>query len=87
MTDCLTSHVIASIDLVNVRTAPRTRARAFMDQVERLLLVGTALLKNTILVLCARLAFVERDLAMKTIAGFAHTAGENVAIVFGEVGS
>ena len=81
----LTSHVIASIGLVNVGAAPWTRVRVFTNQVKRLLLVGTSLL-DTGLILRARLALVEWDLADKTVAGFAHAARENVAIVFGEVG-
>jgi hypothetical protein len=83
----LTSHVVASMGLVDVSAAPGTRARAFMNEIERLLLVGTPLLEDMCLILCARLSLVEWDLANKTVAGFAHAAGENVAIIFGEVGS
>jgi hypothetical protein len=50
------------------------------------LLVDTSLLEDTGLILRARLALVEWDLADKTVAGFAHAARENVAIIFGEVG-
>ena len=83
----LTSHLIASIELVNVCAAPRTRARAFVDQIERFLLIGGSLLKNTGLVLRTRLPLVEGDLANKTIADFAHTAGEDVPVIFGVDGS
>ena len=75
----LTSHVVASMGLVDVSAAPGTRARAFMNEIERLLLVGTPLLEDMCLILCARLSLVEWDLANKTVAGFAHAAGENVA--------
>lgn len=73
--------------LVDISAAPRTRARAFMNEIERLLLVGTSLLEDTSLVSRARLALVEWELANKAVAGFAHAAGENIAIVLGEVGS
>jgi hypothetical protein len=35
-------------------------------------------------VLFAQLALVERDLARQTVAGLAHLAVEDVAVVFGE---
>ena len=82
----LTGHVIASMGLVNVGAAPWTLARVFTNQVKRLLLVDTSLLEDTGLLLRARLALVEWDLADKTVAGFAPAARENVAIIFGEVG-
>lgn len=82
----LTSHVITSITLVDVSAASWTRARMFMDQIERLLLVDSSLLEDTSLILRADLALVKWNLTSETVAGFAHSAGENVAIVFGEVG-
>lgn len=85
--DYLTSHVIASVEFMNVCATPWTRAGAFVDQIERSLLVGSSLFKDTSLVLRTRLPLVKGDLANKTVASFAHAAGENVAIVFGEVGS
>jgi hypothetical protein len=74
--------------LVNVDTTSwaGARTRDLLDSLEGLLLILTAALGIGLIVV-ARLFLVEWHLADEAVAGFAHLAGEDVAVAFGEVSS
>ena len=80
--------MVTAGELVDIDTTSwaGTRTRDLLDGFERLCFVLTAAF-GIGLVGVTSLFFMERHLADKAVAGFAYLAGENVAIVFGEVGS
>jgi hypothetical protein len=87
----LTGHMITAGILDDVDTTPwaGTRTRKFLDGLERLffILIATFGAFGFSLIVVACLFLVEWHFADEAIAGLAHLTGENVAVVFGEVGS
>ena len=84
----LTGHMVTAGEFVDVNTTSwaRTRTRDLLDGFERLFFVlGAAF--GIGLILVAGLFLVKRHFSDQTVTGFAHLAGENVAVVFGVNGS
>jgi hypothetical protein len=83
----LTSNMVTARELVDVGATAWTRARDLLDGLERLLLVFIATFRRRSLVVLTRFVFVECYVTGKTVASFALSADEYVAVVFGEQGS
>ena len=84
----LTGHMVTAGEFVDVDTTSwaRTRTRDLHDGFERFCFVFTVAFGMG-LVGVTSLIFVERHLADKAVAGFAHLTRKDVAIILGEVGS